>query len=487
MKKVLAILLAAVMLLSLTATAVNAEVQENDTEGCYYIIGTMNDWQLDPSYSMKGSDTFYFDLYMTPEDSFKIVYCPDGKTLDNAEYFPEGRGNAFNQENPIILYNGFYSFVFRPARDGGTDYILYDDYYYHLYNELGTGIQIWYYNCIYCSGRDPWVQSYDNSNPDPEHKEPVPGYYIVGTMTDWQINKRFLITTNVFYKFNGIRYVEYGPFSNLLTLRIGDKFKVAYSEDGVNVTKWYPDGEGNAYNEGTNALLHNFCGEGPYFCLTFYPDGNGEGYECYCGYFSLGCVELPSELDAVPIPAEGELFKAKLKNDYSLSDSDFSEYEELCYHKDKEGLTDWVLLKARSAQTKDQTFCDVIANRAYVQDSLSTPFESSYAVYDAAKKEFIPLTGDIVTQYKDLGRIFDKVGEGRLIGDVDSDGELSAIDCTFIQRYATRIGNWPENDEIENGELRGKLNMSYYSDFDRDGERDIVDATRLQRYVTAAG
>ena len=185
----------------------------------------------------------------------------------------------------------------------------------------------------------------------------------------------------------------------------------------------------------------------------------------------------------MPLPAEGELFKAKLKADYSLGEEDFTEYEELCYHKDKEGLPDWTLLKAKTADSSEQTYSAVIANRVCEYEQSASLFGSGYGIYDAAEKRFIPLTDDIVGQYKDLGRIFDNLGGGRLIGDVDSDDELTAIDCTLIQRCATRICDWPEDDIVDSAEL----DLVYFSDFDRDGERDIVDATRLQRYVTYIG
>ena len=185
MKKVLAFLLAAVILFSLTAAAAYAETQtdENESEtGGYFIIGTMTDWKLDQGYRIgDNKDTYYFTLYMEPEYSFKIVYSPDGKTLDNATYYPEGRGNAFNQEYPIILKTSFYSFIFRPTYDGGTDYIVYGDEDYFR----GNLAQTWYYNCIYIREYCQWWNGkIDNSNPDPEHKDPEPGYYIVGTMTD---------------------------------------------------------------------------------------------------------------------------------------------------------------------------------------------------------------------------------------------------------------------------------------------------------------
>lgn len=474
MKKVLAILLTAVMLLSLTVTAVNAEEPtDNNDEGYYlesnyFIIGTMTNWQLDPNYRLcvgykdygvRDYENYYFHLYMTPDDSFKIVYCPDGKTLDNATYFPEGRGNAFNQENPIILKKAFYSFQFRPACDGDK---IYGDNYYDSY---GTGVNVWYYHCIYCHGYDPWANNeICYPNPDPEHNDPEPGYYFVGTMTDWQINKR--------YKFENL----WGH----IALRMCDRFKIAYSEDGVNITRWYPEGEDDIYS-----ISIKNGGDSAWYNFYFYSGGGAKSENSISpdnaldDHLILICAPPPSELEPYPTPAEGELFKAKLKADYSLSDKDFTEYEELCYHKDKDGLPDWTLLKAKTTKTSEQTYRAIIANRVCEHEQSASLFGSGYGIYDASEKRFIPLTDDIVGQYKDLGRIFDNLGSGRLIGDVDSDDELTAIDCTLIQRCATRICDWPEDDIVDSE----GLDLVYFSDFDRDGERDIVDATRLQRYV----
>lgn len=458
----------------------------DEPEPGYFIVGTMTDWKLDPGYRIykayqnprldeAANNKYIFHLYMTPDDAFKIVYSPDGKTLDNATYSPEGRGNAFNQENPIILKKGFYTFTFRPACDGGISYFESDDGYYTSY---GNGVQVWYYNCIYCKGRDPWKSGYNYTNPDPEHNDPEPGYYLVGTMTDWQLNKRFMCSTDT-----GVYGAE---IASDITLRMGDRFKVAYSEDGVNITRWYPEGEGNAFNEDINRI-GKLLGDSPYYTVNFYPYGNGMSYDslgsCHYGYISLSAWVPASGLAPYPIPAEGELFKAKLKADYRLSDKDFTEYEELCYHKDKDGLPDWTLLKAKTAKTSEQTYRAIIANRVCEHEQSASLFGSGYGIYDAAEKRFIPLTDDIVGRYKDLGRIFDNLGSGRLIGDVDSDDELTAIDCTLIQRCATRICDWPEDDIVDSE----GLDLVYFSDFDRDGERDIVDATRLQRYVTYIG
>lgn len=172
---------------------------------------------------------------------------------------------------------------------------------------------------------------------------------------------------------------------------------------------------------------------------------------------------------------------------YGYNKADYPDYKELCVHRDSNGIVDWVLLKCANASVKDPElwYNDVIGNRVLESAHNAYPFVLGYGIYDVKAEKFVPLTEETAYQYKDLGRVFDQIGEGRLIGDIDRDGELSAVDCTLIQRCATLITEWPSDDVFVSGMLDGV--MSYYSDFDRDGDRNIVDATKLQRYVTMIG
>ncbi len=64
--------------------------------------------------------------------------------------------------------------------------------------------------------------------------------------------------------------------------------------------------------------------------------------------------------------------------------------------------------------------------------------------------------------------------EMKLIGDVNDDGAVDALDATLVQRIATRF-SVPYTDEMM---MRG--------DIDGDGELGIVDATFIQRFATRA-
>ncbi|MBQ3265253.1 MAG: hypothetical protein IJH07_05695 [Ruminococcus sp.] len=84
--------------------------------------------------------------------------------------------------------------------------------------------------------------------------------------------------------------------------------------------------------------------------------------------------------------------------------------------------------------------------------------------------------------YNGLEETFNRSGGGRLLGDIDSDNDLTVIDAASVQRCNAKLREYPEDDNIIlNTPVEGAL--SYYSDFNRDGERDIIDATCIQRYL----
>ena len=168
--------------------------------------------------------------------------------------------------------------------------------------------------------------------------------------------------------------------------------------------------------------------------------------------------------------------------EYGYDKDIYTSYKELCHHTDRNGEVDWALLRVVSRLESPMSFHQVIGNRVVFKGGWRYPFSSDYAVYDVHKRRFLPLSSYLVTQYNGLGRIYDQIGEGRLLGDIDGDDDLTAVDCTLMQRCVTRLRDWPQDDEIP--KEYGFDDLIYYSDFDRDGERDIVDTTKLQRYVT---
>lgn len=107
-----------------------ADVAPTPTEG-YYIIGTMNEWNINNNYKLTFNETaatteYYFpSLALTTTSQFKVVYSADG--TEKTTYYPNGIGNNYG-ENGEIASDGNYTIFFRPNGDGGDD---------------------WFYNVIY--------------------------------------------------------------------------------------------------------------------------------------------------------------------------------------------------------------------------------------------------------------------------------------------------------------------------------------------------
>ena len=84
MKKVISVLLAAVMLLSLCAVAASAEGNGAESGG-YYLIGEMTDWKPDAAYKMSLNPDAMAEEYVVRDlavtswyGSYQIVYSENG-------------------------------------------------------------------------------------------------------------------------------------------------------------------------------------------------------------------------------------------------------------------------------------------------------------------------------------------------------------------------------------------------------------------------
>lgn len=111
------------------------------TEG-YYVVGTMNDWNLSNSYKMTLNDaaapTIEYMLgpvALTNGTQLKAVYSADGTA--KTTWYPAGEGN-----NYTISKAGNYTIYFRPNHDGGDDW--YEKYIFlasasNLVDEGATG------------------------------------------------------------------------------------------------------------------------------------------------------------------------------------------------------------------------------------------------------------------------------------------------------------------------------------------------------------
>ena len=139
----------------------------------------------------------------------------------------------------------------------------------------------------------------------------------------------------------------------------------------------------------------------------------------------------------------------------------------------------------------------VVCNRVIRKDGWDAPFSTDFGLYDVKNDIFIDINNEIMNgsnfrpaDYPGFIKVFDENASqtdvyefNRLLGDLDSDGEISVIDVTIIQRCEAKVCDYPENDEMIWLDCDSKINPACFSDFNRDGERDILDATAIQRYL----
>ena len=152
-------------------------------------------------------------------------------------------------------------------------------------------------------------------------------------------------------------------------------------------------------------------------------------------------------------------------------------YSELC------SGDGWVLVRCGINMESPMLYSAIIGNRVILHYSCPMPFESGYAVFDEGDKSFTD-AALLTKAYDDFVKAFDEnVTDGRLLGDIDNDGDISIIDVTMIQRCDAEISEWSNNDVIAYLDDWNEHDQVYYSDFNRDGSRDIVDATCIQRYL----
>lgn len=117
---------------------------------------------------------------------------------------------------------------------------------------------------------------------------PTEGYYIVGTMNDWKINNNYKLTLNE----TAAPTVEY--YFPSLALTTTSEFKVAYSNNGTDITKYYPDG-GEDKNYGHNGEI---ASDGNYN-IFFRPNGDGGADWFY------NVIYVTSMIDAGADPTTG--------------------------------------------------------------------------------------------------------------------------------------------------------------------------------------
>lgn len=420
---------------------------------------------------------------------------------------PEGSPNLDNMDGCIFVYDpdsvigqGYYdhpefNYYFQP-------YIYYGNGCYGSYAETSENFVSIEENCL---NPDHFDEQGNHIGGDHIKAPTAPENPPVDTDPDSAINGWYFVndrepntirTENKLYQST----VE-GEYYRYRYISQGTRFKIVHYMDGMAVSDceqfpaqgWYNEnGEFNNYPTGTD------------YTVWFRPDGSGDssfidGTIKAVPYEQMPtelCGEEPTEPNTPTEPAQGELYKERLKESYNLYDYDGESYsnglmyyKELYYHHDRSGEIDWALINCYCNMCSPAELYTVIGNRLIHQGSWESPFRSGFGVYDVRNERFLDAESDAASRLDGFMKMIDEFNfTGRtvetygLIGDLDKDDEISVIDVTIIQRCEANIREYPADDAFYiSDDFFAKEH--YYSDFDRDGERSILDATKLQRYL----
>lgn len=170
-------------------------------------------------------------------------------------------------------------------------------------------------------------------------------------------------------------------------------------------------------------------------------------------------------------PFENSEIKAKFVEEYR--EPQF--YDEIYSHylDDEKTQLDWVLIHAvteiavtpiENPTPRRFTIGDIVYSTIYYY----SPFIIPYCVYDAQKDEIIAIEEVEFDEYEGLREVFCTSAYGVVIGDVDTDGQLSVMDATEVQRIVAHLSDFSD---------------TLVADFTRDETVDVMDATAIQMKI----
>ena len=103
---------------------------------------------------------------------------------------------------------------------------------------------------------------------------------------------------------------------------------------------------------------------------------------------------------------------------------------------------------------------------------------SGYMLYDAKENDFISLTKIDLARYPGVAEALDELNLGLRLGDADTDGGITILDATGIQRALAGIDSL-EGVSVEGG--KSIFDHELLGDYDCDGKMTIMDAAGIQR------
>ncbi len=175
-------------------------------------------------------------------------------------------------------------------------------------------------------------------------------------------------------------------------------------------------------------------------------------------------------------PDSEHLYEEQLYKKYYI-ESDIYKYDEVYYHRNKNGEIDWTLIETVFQYAQPLNVYAVIGDRVWLGDSVWPTV--NYCIYDVEETKFFDICQINWDDYDGLEDVILSLELGVPIGDADVDGQLSVLDATYIQRTLAKLIIFP-TDDLSSYFRVTQDELNYLSDIDRDGERSIIDATLIQ-------
>ena len=303
--------------------------------------------------------------------------------------------------------------------------------------------------------------------------KPIPGYYVVGTMNNWTLDKNYLMEKSYFD--NHYELLQ-------ISLNAGDELKIVYSDDGIRKTKWYPEGVDNNY------IVTQTC---EYYNIEVAPDYDGEGDFWYAGCIRAMTCPPPNEEPEPTAPQPINHTKELWDREAVLTPEDIEEAVNALFNSqnyityDKINIKNSYRFNCTPAYVVDydvegyDIYLCVVTEQLFGDYLFYSPSSYEPAIFaddrlysfTKAYQEGV-LTDEMLREliesdYKCGNRC--RIITRNIKGDADGDGWIDVVDATVIQRY--------DADIITDADFYKPLG-------DVDGDRDVcvLDATLIQRY-----
>ncbi len=490
-------------------------------EPTYYIVGNFTDWQIKDEYTMTkiadGDSVKYLfeDLPLTVSNQFKVVAYNWSLPEPAQVWYPDGMGNNYG-ENGEITADGTYDVYFDPV--GATDG--------------------WFYNCIYVDGMPAPTQPAPTEPAEYKRAidsmanvdDVVAEAGITDTFTVY-----FKMPTsgehswaNEYNELDGVNWAGIYWWQGSMNLNPwpGAKMTLVDAEQGIfSANVPYESDEltniifNNAVDGGTDKTTPQYAaaqqtvnvncqGADPEEFDTI-PEGTAtDNFD--------GCIFIckPAEVTTSEYSGKETFFGDwyfyygdGCYGKYAMSSDHFTYVDEMCCNPDHHHDP----LIPTEPESKDGYY--VVGNFtdwAYKDEFKMT--EGEDGIYTLATElttlsrfKIVHVEGENVTWIPDgIGSDYDEITENGTytvcfdpafshtdwycdcitielisaadfkLGDVDGDGDVTVVDATFIQRYATFVDVPGVSDP----------KMRIVADVDGDGDVTPVDATLVMRYAT---